>query len=80
MEATILSRREGTLLVTDSAVGSDFRVNTFQGRSRLSIRDLCSVSRLSPVELGLHGLNYSGKGELFITSTNQGLLGRISIQ
>lgn len=78
--ATVLSRREGTLLVADSALGSVFRVNTRSTEVKVVIKDpLFDITPASPVELGLNGLSYR-KGELFFTNTNQGLLGKISIQ
>lgn len=78
--ATVLSRREGTLLIADSALGGVFRVNTRSKEVKLVIKDpLFSITPASPVELGLNGLSYRG-GELFFTNTNQGLLGKILIQ
>lgn len=79
--ATVLSRKEGTLLVADSALGSVFRVNTRSKEVKVVIKDpLFVITLASSVELGLNGLSYPGKGELFFTNTNQGLLGKISIQ
>lgn len=78
--ATVLSRREGTLLIADSALGGVFRVNTRSKEVKLVIKDpLFGITPASPVELGLNGLSYRG-GELFFTNTNQGLLGKILIQ
>lgn len=44
--ATVLSRREGTLLVADSALGSVFRVNTHSKEVKVVIKDIYSVSRM----------------------------------
>lgn len=41
---------------------------------------LFGITHASPVELSLNGLSYRGKSELFITNSNQGFLGKISIQ
>lgn len=79
--ATVLSRKEGTLLVADSTLGSVFRVNTRSKEVKVVIKDpLFDITPASSVELGLNGLRYSSNGELFFTNTNQGLLGKISIQ
>lgn len=42
--ATVLSRREGTLLVADSALGRLFRVNSRSKEVKEVIKDICSVS------------------------------------
>lgn len=79
--ATVLSRKEGTLLVADSALGSVFRVNTRSKEVNVVIKDpLFDITPASSAQVGLNGLKYSRNGELFFTNTNQGLLGKISIQ
>lgn len=79
--ATVLSRKEGTLLVADSALGSVFRVNTRSKEVKVTIKDpLFDITPASPVELGLNGISLHRNGELYFTNTNQGLLGKISIQ
>ena len=79
--ATVLSRKEGTLLVADSTLGTVFRVNSRSKEVKLVIKDpLFGITPASSVAAGLNGLSHSHNGELFFTNTNQGLLGKISIQ
>lgn len=79
--ATLLSRKEGTLLVADSTLGSVFRVNTRSKEVKVVIKDpLFDITPASLAGLGLNGLRHGSNGELFFTNTNQGLLGKISIQ
>lgn len=79
--ATVLSREEGTLLIANSVLGSVFRVNTRSKEVKVVIKDpLFDITPASTVGLGLNGLSLPRNGELFFTNTNQGLLGRISIQ
>ena len=78
---TVLSRKEGTLLIADSVLGSVFRVNTRSKEVKVVIKDpLFDITSSSSVAAGLNGINHSRNGELFFTNTNQGVLGKISIR
>lgn len=78
--ATVLSRKEGTLLIADSLLGSVFRVNTRSKEVRVIIKDpLFDVTSATAVAAGINGLKLDRSGELYFTNTNQNLFGKISI-
>ena len=78
--ATVLSRKEGTLLIADSLFGTVFRVNTRSKEAKIIIEDtLFGITPASSL-LGINGLKLGRNGELYFTNSDQGLLGRISIR
>ncbi|MCJ1345354.1 hypothetical protein MMC31_003561 [Peltigera leucophlebia] len=78
--ATLLSRKDGTLLFADSVLGSLFRVSTRSKEVKIVITDpLFGVTPNSSLKEGVNGLKLGTKGNLLFTSTNQNLLGEISI-
>ena len=79
--ATVLSRKEGTLLISDSLLGTVFRVNTRSKEAKIIIKDpLFAITPASSVGLGVNGLKLGRNGELYFANSNQDLLGRISIR
>ena len=79
--ATVLSRKEGTLLIADSLLGGVFRVNIRSKEAKLIIKDpLFDITPASSVGVGINGLKLGRNGELYFTNSNQDLLGRISIR
>lgn len=78
--ATVLSRKEGILLIADSLLGSVFRVNTRSKEAKVVIKDpLFDVASATSVAVGINGLKLDRNGELYFTNTNQDLFGKISI-
>lgn len=79
--ATVLSRKEGTLLIADSVLGAVFRVNTRSKEVKLVIEDpLFGVSSAAAVAVGINGIKLDRNGDLYFTNSNQNLLGKIPIQ
>ena len=79
--AIVLSRKEGTLLIADSLLGSVFQVNTRSKEAKVTIKDpLFGVTSATSVAVGINGLKLGRNGELYFTNTNQDLLGKISIR
>ena len=79
--ATVLSRKEGTLLIADSQLGGIFRVNTRSKEVRLVIEDpLFAVSSAATAAaVGINGIKLDRNGDLYFTNSDLNLLGKIPI-
>lgn len=89
--ATVLSRKQGTLLIADSLLGGVFRVKTRSKEVGLLIEDpLFDITSATATASGINGLKLDrrkGNGNngdddllyLYFTNTNQNLLGKIPI-
>ncbi len=68
--ATVLSCKDGTLLITDSLLGSVFRVNTRSKEVRLITKDpLFDLTSATAVAAGISGLKFDRSGEIYFTPT-----------